>query len=126
MQPVNLFNLATRHSEWLSFRQSVVAGNIANAETPGYRAREVAGFEAVLNGAEMMMRATHARHIGAGEAAAQSFDTHEADTWETSHSGNSVRLEQELLRASEINRGMQFNTGVVQVFHRMLAATVRG
>jgi flagellar basal-body rod protein FlgB len=125
VQPVNLFNLASRHSEWLSFRQSVVAGNIANSETPGFKARDAVAFEGALDKAGMALRATHARHIGASADGAQTLEAREVATWETSHSGNSVRLEQELMRASEVNRGMQFNTSVVQAFHRMLASSVR-
>lgn len=126
MEPVNLFKLASRHSEWLSQRQAVVAGNIANAETPGYKARDVAAFEYVLDSPAMVMWATDARHIGVQQANPQLHDTREVDTWETTHSGNSVRLEEELMRASQVNREMQLNTSVVQAFHRMLASAVRG
>lgn len=35
MGPVNLFDLASRQSQWLAVRQSSIAGNIANASTPG-------------------------------------------------------------------------------------------
>ena len=34
MQPIQLFDLASRQAEWLTIRQQVVAGNIANANTP--------------------------------------------------------------------------------------------
>jgi flagellar basal-body rod protein FlgB len=49
MQPIQLFELASKQSHWLTVRQSVVAGNIANANTPGYATREVAAFEAVID-----------------------------------------------------------------------------
>jgi flagellar basal-body rod protein FlgB len=50
MQPIQLFELTSKQAHWLTVRQSVVAGNIANANTPGYAAREVAAFEAVIEG----------------------------------------------------------------------------
>lgn len=37
MQPVNLFDLATQQAKWLSVRQTTVASNVANINTPGYR-----------------------------------------------------------------------------------------
>jgi flagellar basal-body rod protein FlgB len=49
MQPIQLFELTSKQSHWLTVRQSVVAGNIANANTPGYATREVAAFEAVID-----------------------------------------------------------------------------
>ena len=48
MQPIQLFELTSKQAHWLTVRQTVVAGNIANANTPGYATREVAAFEAVL------------------------------------------------------------------------------
>ncbi|WP_306792290.1 flagellar basal body protein, partial [Enterobacter asburiae] len=49
MEPVNLFDLATRQSQWLAVRQSTIASNIANANTPGYTANDVEPFEKVLD-----------------------------------------------------------------------------
>jgi flagellar basal-body rod protein FlgB len=36
MQPIQLFELTSKQAHWLTVRQSVVAGNIANVNTPGY------------------------------------------------------------------------------------------
>ncbi|MGX1258429.1 flagellar basal body rod protein FlgB [Sinorhizobium fredii] len=41
MDPIQLFELASRQAQWLTVRQNVVAGNIANANTPHYRAKDV-------------------------------------------------------------------------------------
>jgi flagellar basal-body rod protein FlgB len=35
---VYLLELASQRSQWLSTRQSLIAGNVANANTPQYRA----------------------------------------------------------------------------------------
>jgi len=50
-QPVNILDLAERRLNWLDQRQSVLAQNIANANTPGYQARDLKPFAAVLNDA---------------------------------------------------------------------------
>ena len=44
-------NLAAKQSQWLAVRQSTIAGNIANANTPGYRR---AGRRAVREGARQV------------------------------------------------------------------------
>ena len=48
MEPINFFSLASQQNRWLSVRQSVIAQNVANANTPGYRALYVEPFDAVL------------------------------------------------------------------------------
>ena len=44
MGPVQLFELASQQAHWLSARQVAVAENIANANTPGYKAADVPPF----------------------------------------------------------------------------------
>ncbi len=126
MEPVNILQLASRHSGWLAVRQSVVAGNVANAATPGFKAREVSDFGDALTSAGVTMQATHVLHIRGAGGETGRHDISASQTWETRHSGNSVRLEEELMKASSVNRAMQLNTGVAQAFHRMLATAVRG
>ena len=126
MEAVNLFKLASQHGAWLSARQATVAGNIANAQTPGYKAREITGFEKVLDSKSVALETTHRAHLAGPSAQRLQLGLYWDGTWETSHSGNSVRLEEELMKAAETSRGMQLNTSVVQAFHRMLAHTVRG
>jgi flagellar basal-body rod protein FlgB len=45
--------------------------------------------------------------------------------WETSLSGNNVTLEQELMKAGEVNRAYRLNTSIAKVFHRMLMTSAR-
>ena len=49
MSEVYLFQLATQRTQWLHARQSLIAGNVANANTPGYSARDLVPFTAVLD-----------------------------------------------------------------------------
>ena len=51
---------------WLEARQRVLAGNVANADTPGYQPRDVRSFASVLAGATGgagPMAATDPRHL---------------------------------------------------------------
>lgn len=67
MQPIQLFDLASRQAEWLSVRQQVVAGNIANANTPKFHAKDVTPFEAVLNNQTVGMARTNPAHLSGTE-----------------------------------------------------------
>ena len=45
----DIFSLAERRMVWLDRRQATLAQNVANANTPGYRARDSAPFAAALD-----------------------------------------------------------------------------
>ena len=53
-------------------------------------------------------------------------DVRDEDAWDVVHSGNSVVLEQELIKAGEVNRSFALNAGIIKAFHRMLVASARG
>lgn len=124
MQPIQLFELASKQSHWLTVRQSVVAGNIANANTPGYATREVSEFDAVLEQTQTRMAATHPRHFQEDplRGAVQSASAGDVDV---QPSGNSVSLPDEMSKTGEIKRMYELNTGMVKAFHRMMLLTVR-
>ena len=126
MQPIQLFELASKQSHWLTVRQSVVAGNIANANTPGYATRDVAAFEAVLDKTQPQVRmaATQPGHIQEdllrGAVRSGIFDDVDVQP-----SGNSVNLPEEMSKTGEIKRMYELNTAMVKSFHRMMLMTVR-
>jgi flagellar basal-body rod protein FlgB len=124
MQPIQLFELTSKQSHWLSVRQTVVAGNIANANTPGYATREVAPFEAVLEQTGVRMAATHPRHIQEDSLRGAVRSGSSSDV-EVQPSGNSVNLPEEMSKTGEIKRMYELNTGMVKAFHRMMLMTVR-
>jgi flagellar basal-body rod protein FlgB len=126
MQPVNLFDLASQQARWLAVRQTAVSSNIANANTPGYAAVDVQPFEAILDQPSVGMRATHARHISAGESDGGFSVRQTNDSVPIMPSGNTVTLETELMKSGEVRRGLEMNTAIVKAFHRMLMMTTRG
>ena len=126
MQPIHLFELAAQQARWLSVSQSVTAGNIANANTPGYRAQVVAPFADVLDQTKLELASTNAAHLALSDAGVQSVPLKDEAPWEVSDSGNSVSLEQEMITANAVNRDYALNTGLVKSFHGMLMASVRG
>ena len=48
---IGLFDLAEKRLAWTAQRQSVLASNIANANTPGFQSRDIQSFESMLTGA---------------------------------------------------------------------------
>ncbi|MFV0512268.1 MAG: FlgB family protein [Jhaorihella sp.] len=101
---LNVISLAHSMAVHAGRRQAVIARNVANADTPGYRARDIAPFsDLVAEGAGSAMAARRPTHLNVqgatgwpGEAAAG------ADVVDPN--GNSVSLEQEMLRAVDTRR----------------------
>jgi len=120
MEPVSLFNLAAQQSRWLSARQSAVAGNVANANTPGYTTTDIEPFGKVLDKTAVTLATTQAGHLG-GRTTESGFAIRQEDAGASMlPSKNSVVLENEMLKAGEIRRQFELNTAIVKAFHRMI------
>lgn len=86
-----------RHS---GARQSQIARNIANTDTPGYRARDLVSFSETYRSGKQTadLRATRQGHLSAAATASgyRSFDVGGM----SSPDGNTVSLETEMVRAT--------------------------
>lgn len=120
-----LFETASRHVEWLSHRQAVTAENIANADTPGYRSRDVQAFGMSLQQAGLAMMQTHPAHQAAPSQAEGGVQWGAGTVWDRALSGNDVALEAELMKSSETGRLMAFDTGLMRSFHRMVLSSLK-
>lgn len=129
MQPIQLFDLASRQAEWLTVRQQVVAGNIANANTPKFRAKDVTPFDAVLDKSDVTMARTNPAHLSGNDFS----DSGDIDVKDAAldqeigvqESGNTVGLAEELSKSGDIKRQYDLNTSLVSSFNRMMLMTVR-
>jgi len=125
MQPLQLFDLAFRQNEWLAQRQSVISQNVANANTPGYKAKDVESFEEAMR-KSVPMAVTNADHLspsGDGVVEARDNDPRQA---EVLVSGNDVSLEQEFLKSNDVMRGYSMNTQILKTFSNMLHTVTKG
>ncbi len=126
MQPVNLFDLAAQQAHWLAVRQSAIAGNIANVNTPGYHAVDVKPFSAVLDDTQVTMKATEPGHFGSGVGSADPVALRQDDAKsDLTESDNSVQLEGELMKAADVRRSFEMNTAIVKAFHDMMTMTTK-
>ncbi|MDO9416066.1 flagellar basal body rod protein FlgB [Pararhizobium sp.] len=126
MQPIQLFDLASRQAQWLAVRQNVVSGNIANVNTPGYHAKDITPFKAVLETTSTRMATTNPAHFSDnGIYASEVRDAELQDSTGVQESGNTVGLSEELMKSGEIKRDYELSTGLVKSFHRMMLMTLR-
>jgi len=99
MSDLAILKLAEGLARHASGRHALVAQNIANADTPGYRARDLPPFEAVLNDA-YAARATRQTHFNAGGAHAYE-PRRDTAFGAASPNGNDVSLPEQLARATD-------------------------
>jgi flagellar basal-body rod protein FlgB len=122
---IYLLQLASQQAQWLSARQKTTASNIANANTPGYTAMDIQPFSDVMDKTQITMVATNSAHLvpeGNDYTAARAAAT---DSWETVYSGNSVSLEQEMMKEGDINRSFTLNANIKRAFHQMLMLSAK-
>lgn len=86
-------------------RQSAIAENIANADTPGYRARDMADFAESYRAADAgALRNTRPGHLGASADADGPALIERAGTGHLSPNGNNVSIETEMVAAAAVRR----------------------
>lgn len=110
---------------WLANRQLVTASNIANADTPGFRALEAEPFSTFLDAAPLRLSTTSPGHMQLTGGAASASHQRPGDGWDQAHSGNSVSIEKELMTASSSSRMMSLDISLARSFHRMLLTSVK-
>jgi len=78
-------------------REGVIAGNVANADTPGYRRRDIS-FEGIFEDARSSLVRTHAQHLPTTSGDPDQARV-EMGPRGTRPDGNGVDLDQELVTA---------------------------
>jgi flagellar basal-body rod protein FlgB len=125
MNSIFLFDIASQRNQWLATRQETITSNIAHANTPGYAARDVQPFEAVLQSEQLSMAMTDPSHVAQSTRPVDG-SVESPDDWQTYNSGNSVSIEKELVKAGEVNGAFALSNGVIKSFHRMLLTSTKG
>lgn len=104
LDEMSFFRLASQRLDWLSGRQRVTAENIANSDTPDYRAKDVQSFESFL----VDKAADQERAAAQGQDPTSLLlprreveETRAGDEWGESFSDNNVTVEQQSLIANE-------------------------
>ena len=104
LNEIPLFAMLKGRFGHLSERQRLISQNVANSDTPGYVARDLKTptdfAEAMRTGGGLRMTTTNARHISPPGQAAR-FEATRAPDSETTLDGNSVVVEEQMLKMAE-------------------------
>lgn len=96
---------------FLTDRQAVLAGNIANASTPGYLERDIS-FKSYVAGAQnkLAMTGTDTQHKGGNMGGAGASGIQSARFIQ--HNGNAVRLDEQMVKMNQTKLDYQMMTQI--------------
>lgn len=98
-----LMGLLMQKMAYLNQRQSVLAENVANANTPGYKTRDLTPFTFgdAMKQANIGMATTDSRHIIPASMAGVNAKSVKAQVYDTAPNGNSVDVEGQMMEVSK-------------------------
>jgi len=98
----SLSALRTR-MHWAQERQRLLAENVANADTPGFRPRDLAPLSQSADAAPSAMLAmatTNPAHVSGSDGAHAAFALSRGQKFETRPTGNAVNLQDEMVKVA--------------------------
>jgi flagellar basal-body rod protein FlgB len=123
-----LYAMISQRMGWLTERQRVIAQNVANADTPGYQARDLRpqDFSRMLSSLRQRLApaSTDGNHISPSTTSGSGTRQDPAQPYETSLSGNSVSLEREMTKAADSAVDYQLVTNIYRRQLNMLRTVI--
>lgn len=115
IQDIGLFQAMGAKMDYLNQRHSVIARNVAHADTPGYRPKDLkeADFSSYLKGSDgqgvknVSLRATDDQHVGGTQGNLDAKERKQKEPYEVAPAGNSVIMEEQLLKSGQ--NAMEYN-----------------
>lgn len=119
LEDTGLIRLITQKMAYLGQRQAVLGQNVANADTPGFKPKDLKAFSFndALREAHGAMKITNAKHVLPASIAGVNSATVKMKSYETVPSGNAVDIEQQMLEVSKTSVDYQATTSILQKFH---------
>lgn len=118
-----------RRMSWLSQRQTILAHNVSNADTPDYKPQDLTArsFRNMISGTGMStvtMRRTSAGHIMPMHKPDPYRAEKSKDTYETALSGNSVVLEEQMMKVAETQGAYNLASNLYRKHVKMLKMAI--
>ena len=116
---ISLFALAEKRLSWTAQRQGVLAANIANANTPGFQARDIAPFADILSGHSAVQPArTQSAHME-GTLPTGLAPLRQNPPTARALDGNSVALDEQLTKVADTETTQSLVTTVWKKYTEM-------
>lgn len=119
-----VFSALTDKMRWHQARQGLLAENVANAETPGYKGRDLKQYNLTdrmgsMSSAQITTLATQPMHFSVSSEGGP-FDAQRMANFEITPEGNGITLEDEMMKVTTNMMDYQAATSVYQKSIRIL------
>lgn len=120
IQNIPLFQAMGAKMNYLEKRQEVISQNIANADTPEYRAHDLTKvdfgsvLEDLMQSNRVRMETTQPGHMPQPNAIEQTRDRKQKITYEVAPAGNAVILEEQMVNATKVNTDYSMLTNLMR------------
>ena len=108
---LKLFSMMQTKMQYLGERQSVLAQNIANADTPGYKAKDLKPLEfddmVSVPTRRIRMHATEGTHLQRAEKLNDYRSVKQREPYEQSPTNNHVVIEEQMMKMAETKMDYQ-------------------
>ncbi|MDD3371731.1 MAG: flagellar basal body rod protein FlgB [Alphaproteobacteria bacterium] len=123
-----IFDLLTSKMSYLNQKQGVIAENVANVDTPGYKQLELKAFSFsdALKKASGSMAVTNPKHIVPASMAGMNAQTTPSKDTEVLPSGNTVDIEQQMAEVSKTSVEYQTMTAVYRKMANLFRVALKG
>lgn len=111
---------------YLSNRQSVISQNIANVNTPGYKARELEpmGQSKKSNSGQITLQTTSPMHISVAGNNSSFKTIKDKDTYEIKPDGNTVSVEEQMVKMSANSLEYNETVGILKKLNNITLLAV--
>jgi flagellar basal-body rod protein FlgB len=99
---IPILSMLRARLDWAQARQRVLAENVANADTPSFRPRDLVPptFDSAPAVASVRLAATEAGHLPGIGTAGDAFRSKQTAGYEVLPTGNAVNLEEEMMKVA--------------------------
>lgn len=110
---LEMFRMARSLAAHAATRQQVVARNVANADTPGFKSYDVRPFDETYDSAATQpMRASRTGHYAEASWTGTGTKAIEDKSAETAPNGNSVSIEDEMFKIADTKRNHELAVSI--------------
>ena len=126
---MKLLSALTEKMKWHQSRQSLLAENVANADTPGFKGRDLKafGFEEHmqnLSTAKIETVATQPTHFSVQGTESDGFGPRRLNNFEITPEGNGVTIEDEMMKVASNQMDYQAITAIYTRSLRILKSAL--
>jgi flagellar basal-body rod protein FlgB len=121
LSDIPLFTLADQRLAWVDARQSLLAQNIANADTPHWQSHDLQPFAAALSQASVALTLTDPAHLAPPAATAFGATSVVA---EQAPDGNAVAIDKELVKVADTDAVHELVTNLTKKYQNLVRTAI--